>query len=214
MTAAPRTIGVWAARVLAGLAAAAAFGGPQTAPTPAEGPAARAGESIDRAWDHVSSSVAEALLTVRVRVARLERLKEDGLRVTIEVHGSDVQLSGQVEHGANVRLAERVAASVNGVRTVRSRVTAAGEGAAVEPPVAHVLGKVEHTVADALLEARVKGRLLGELGKTAFQVSVDASNGVVTLSGTVPDAERRRLASTVAKSTSGVKEVRDLLAVQ
>ena len=81
----------------------------------------------------------------------------------------------------------------------------------LEPPVAHALGQVEHGFADALLEARVKARLLGELGKVAFKIRVDATSGVVTLSGTVPDGDRRRLATSIARSMSGVKEVRDLL---
>ena len=183
-------------------------------PTSAEGPATRAGGSIDRAWGHVSATVGEALLMIRVRVALLERLKEDGLRVTIEVHGGNVELSGQVERSANVPLAERVAASVDGVRAVHSRVTVAPDGQVVEPPVAHVLGKVERAFADVLLEAKVKARLLADLGKVAFEIEVSASSGVVTLSGTVPDADRRRLATRIVRSTSGVKELRDQLSVQ
>lgn len=187
---------------------------PATTPTPAQGPAARAGGSIDHAWGQVSASVGEALLMTRVRVALLERLKEDGLRVTIEAHGGNIELSGQVERSANVQLAERVAASVDGVRTVHSSVTLAANGQALEPPVAHVLGKVERGFADVLLEARVKVRLLSELGKVAFEVEVDAASGVVTLKGTVPDADRRKLATGIVRSTSGVKEVRDQLTVK
>ncbi|MBZ5588448.1 MAG: BON domain-containing protein [Acidobacteriia bacterium] len=187
---------------------------PATTPTPAQGPAARAGGSIDHAWGQVSASVGEALLMTRVRVALLERLKEDGLRVTIEAHGGNIELSGQVERSANVQLAERVAASVDGVRTVHSSVTLAANGQALEPPVAHILGKVERGFADVLLEARVKVRLLSELGKVAFEVEVDAARGVVTLKGTVPDADRRKLATGIVRSTSGVKEVRDQLTVK
>jgi len=196
-----------------GLAAATAGAG-TAAPTPTAGPAERAGESIDRAWGHVSASVGEALLMTRVRVALLERLKEDGLRVTIEVHGGSVELSGQVEKSENVQLAERVAASVDGVRSVRSRVTVVTGDRVAEPPVAHVLGKVERSFADALLDARVKARLLAELGKVAFDIEVDATQGVVTLSGAVPDADRRRLAVGIARTTSGVKEVRDQFTVK
>jgi hyperosmotically inducible periplasmic protein len=197
-----------------GLAAATAGAGTAAAPTPTAGPAERAGGSIDRAWGHVSVTVGEALLMTRVRVALLERLKEDGLRVTIEVHGGRVELSGQVEKSANVQLAERVAASVDGVRSVHSRVTMVTGDNVAEPPVAHVLGKLERSFADALLDARVKARLLAELGKVAFDIEVDATQGVVTLSGAVPDADRRRLAAGIARTTSGVKEVRDQLTVK
>jgi hyperosmotically inducible protein len=196
------------------LATLLASGAGAAGPTPTPGPASRVGGALDEQWGRVSESVSEALLIVRIRVALLERLKEDGLRVTINARDGAVELSGQVEKRDSAELAGRVAGSVDGVRSVKNRVTVATDVHAVEPPVAHVLGRVEHTVADALLEARVKGRLLGELGKVAFRIGVDATSGVVTLSGTVPDAERQKVAAGVAKATSGVKEVRDQLTVQ
>lgn len=182
------------------------------APTP--GPAARAGSAIDRAWDQVTDSVGEALLVTRIRVALLDRLKEDGLRVSIATHDGVVDLSGAVKNRSSVELAARSAASVRGVRSVRSRVTLADGTQGPEPPVARVVGTVERSVGDALLEARVKGRLLEQLGKVAFKVDVDAADGVVTLSGAVPDAARRKLAADIARATSGVRDVRDRLAVK
>jgi len=199
------------AAALAGLIACAAHA---AAPTPSPGPAARVGHAIDRAWDTVQDQVADALLVARVRVALLERLKEDGMRITIEVHGASVELSGQVERRENADLAERVAASVGGVRKVHSRVTVAPSGEVLEPPIAHALGRAERAVGNALLETRVKARLLEDLGRVAFNIEVHAVDGVVSLSGTVPDAARRDLAVQVAKATKGVKELHDLLKVK
>jgi osmotically-inducible protein OsmY len=187
------------------------IGGEAVPPTPTQGPAARVGGTLDKTWSTVQGQVADVLLLTRIRVALLERLKEEGMRVTIEVHGGSVDLSGQVERRENVELAERVAASVSGVRTVRSRVTLAPNGQVLEPPIAHALGKAERAVADALLEAKVKARLLEELGKVAFNIEVEATNGAVSLSGTVPDSARQQLAVKVATATAGVKELHDLL---
>ncbi len=194
------------------LAASGAGAAGVVAPTP--GPAARAGSAIDRAWDQVTDSVGEALLVTRIRVALLNRLKEDGLRVSIATHDGVVDLSGAVKNRSSVELAARAAASVKGVRSVRSRVTLADGTQGPEPPVARVVGTVERSVGDALLEARVKGRLLEQLGKVAFKVDVDAADGVVTLSGAVPDAARRKLAADIARATSGVRDLRDRLAVK
>ena len=184
------------------------------APTPTPGPAARVGGTLDQAWTTVQAQVVDVLLLTRIRVALLERLKEEGMRVTIEVHAGSVDLSGQVERHENVELAERVAASVNGVRTVRNRVTLAPSGQVLEPPIAHALGKAERAVTNALLEAKVKARLLEELGKVAFDIEVGATDGIVSLSGTVPDSARGKLAVKIAKATPGVKEVHDLLKVK
>jgi osmotically-inducible protein OsmY len=191
-----------------------ACGGEAGAPTPTPGPAARVGGTLDHAWTTVQGQVADVLLLTRIRVALLERLKEEGMRVTIEVHGGSVDLSGQVERRENVELAERVAASVNGVRTVRSRVTLAPSGQVLEPPIAHALGKAERAVTNALLQAKVKARLLEELGKVAFDIEVEATDGIVSLSGTVPDGTREKLAVKIAKGTPGVKELHDLLKVK
>ena len=209
-----RMAGAVPAAVACALALTWPRAGVAASPTPTPGPAARVGGAIDHGWSHVSGSVAEALLIVRLRVALLERLGEDGMRVTINAHEGAVELTGQVEKRENVELAGRIAASVDGVKSVTNRVLVVPEGQASEPPVAHALGKVEHTVADALLEARVKARLLGEMGKVAFKVGVDATGGVVTLSGAVPDADRRRVAVRVARETSGVKELLDHLTIQ
>ena len=191
---------------------AVARGGGASAPTP--GPAERVGGAIDRGWGQVSRSVSDALLVARVRVALLERLKEDGLRVTIDAHEGNVEISGRVEKPENAELAGRVAGSVDGVRAVKSRVVFSADGQVIEPPVAHALGQLERDFADALLEARIRARLLAELGTVAFKVGVDVKGGVVVLSGTVPDADRRRLATGIVRSSSGVKEVRDLMVVK
>jgi osmotically-inducible protein OsmY len=203
-----------AALVVVAIVVAAARMSWAAAPTPTPGPVARVGGAIDRAWSQVADSVSDALLATRIRVALLNHLKEDGLRVTIEANDAHVTLSGAVKNRPSVDLAPRVARSVKGVRSVESRISLAGENDASEPPVARVVGKVERGVSDALLDARVKTRLLEELGKVAFKVEVDSSDGVVSLSGTVPDAPRQRLAVSIARSTSGVKEVHDLLTVE
>ncbi len=183
-------------------------------PTPTPGPAAKVGGAIDRAWSTVQDGVADALLVTRVRVALLERLKEDGMRVTIQVHGTTVELSGRVEKPENAELAGKVAASVSGVRAVQNRVTVVPSGQVAEPPIAHALGEAERAVANALLEAKVKARLLEELGRVAFDVEVEAKDGVVTLSGTVPDTARAEVVVRVARATKGVRELHDLLKVK
>lgn len=55
--------------------------------------------------------------------------------------------------------------------------------------------------------------LAAEIGRHAFDLEVECSDGVVSLRGTVPDEERHRIALRAAESTSGVKKVIDLLRV-
>jgi len=179
--------------------------------TPTPGPAARLGGTLDKTWSTVQGQVADVLLLTRVRVALLEHLGSDGLRVQVAAKDGIVELSGNVEKRSSEELAEQVARSVNGVREVRSRIRLSPEAQGAEPPIARVVGKVEREVADAVLEGKVKTALLEELGKVAFDIEVEATDGVVSLSGTVPDTAREKLAVKVAKGTPGVRELHDLL---
>jgi len=94
--------------------------------------------------------------------------------------------------------------------TLRLEVEAAAPESAVERAVRTAGSEVE----DALLEAHVKVRLIDEIGKAAFAIEVEAVDGVVSLSGTVPDESRRQLARDTARRTSGVVELHDLLRIE
>jgi osmotically-inducible protein OsmY len=184
------------------------------APTPTPGPAARAGGTLDRTWSGVQDQVADMLLLTRIRVALLEHLSSDGMRVQLQVRGGVVELSGKVEKRSSEELAEAVARSVSGVREVHNGVTLSPDAQAAGPAVARAIDKVEREVADAVLEGKVKAGLLEELGQVAFDIEVEATDGVVSLSGTVPDGARRELAVKIAKKTTGVKELHDFLKVK
>jgi len=190
--------------------AATGWAAPQEA-TP--GPAARAGETVDHAWLAVRDDVTEALLATRVRIALLEHLKGDGLKVRMEIDGSRVTLRGEVTRRSSQELAEEVVKSVSGVKEVRNHITVAEEGAATKPPLTAAADKVEREVNDAWLEASVKAHLLEELGRVAFAIEVEATDGVVSLSGSVPDSARRELAVKAAKKARGVIQVHDLLRI-
>jgi osmotically-inducible protein OsmY len=202
------------AALLVGFAFLLACDGRAASTTPTPGPAARVGGTLDKAWIDVQGQVADALLLTRVRLALLEHLGSDGLRVQVAARDGIVELSGKVEKRSSEELAEPVARSVSGVRKVRNRVTLSPDAQASEPPVASVVGKVEREVADALLEGKVKTRLLEELGKVAFDIEVEATDGVVSLSGTVPDGAREKLAVQITRETPGVTELHDLLKVR
>ena len=53
-----------------------------------------------------------------------------------------------------------------------------------------------------------------EIGRYALDLEVEATDGVVSLRGKLPDRLRKRLALDTAKETQGVKTVIDLLDVR
>lgn len=175
-----------------------------TVPTPRS----RAGSEEVREQD-----VSDARLEAEVRLALLEKLGTDGLDVKADALGGRVRLSGVVDKRSTQELAEEVARSVSGVQGVDSAI-AVREAGTPGTPVARAVGRAENEVGDAILEMRVGRNLLGEIGRYALDLEVEATDGVVSLRGTLPDRERKSLALRVARETSGVRRVVDLLKVQ
>jgi osmotically-inducible protein OsmY len=174
-----------------------------TVPTPRS----EAGSEAIREQD-----VADARLEADVRVALLEKLSDDALGVTVDASRGRVKLIGVVDKRSTQELAEEVAKSVPGVQSVDNQLSAR-EAPPESTAVGKAVGHTEREVDDAILEMRVGKNLLGEIGRYALDLEVEATEGVVSLRGTLPDPERKSLALKVARETTGVKQVVDLLKV-
>jgi hyperosmotically inducible periplasmic protein len=78
--------------------------------------------------------------------------------------------------------------------------------------------KVGAVIADATADARITGTIKAKLVKdptlSALQISVNTTDGVVTLSGSVGSAEEVRQAMKVALETDGVREAISTLQVK
>ena len=126
-----------------------------------------------------------------------------GIKVTVD--RTTAILVGEVPTRAAQELAEEVALSVEGIKSVKNRLQVAG-------------GKDKNDTgeetADAYLETKVKRNLYSEIGKRARQIEVEAVDGVVSLRGTVPDESRKQIALDTATKTKGVKRVVDLINVK
>jgi len=166
-----------------------------------------AGAAPARASD---STLKDAVTHVKVRVALLEKLGTDAIHVDVDANGGNVMLSGTVDKKPTEELAKEVALSVEGVQHVEDHIMLKAEGNP-ETPVGNAVGHAESEVKDAILEGRVKGRLLDEVGENAMKIEVEASNGVVSLRGTVPSSNVQKTALRTARSTKGVTKVLDLL---
>src|SRR3954462_432244 len=146
---------------------------------------------------------------IEIRDLMLEKGHEAALGIRVRVDGETAILTGTVPTRAAQELAEEVAKSVDGIKKVDNRLQI--KPAAGGPPPAHT---AEQEMADAHLEMRVKKQLNGEIGKYSKQIEVEATDGVVSLRGTVPDANRKKLALDTAGKTEGVKRVIDLIKIK
>lgn len=154
-----------------------------------------------------------ALRELKIRAGLLQNLKLDAFGIGIDIFGDTATLTGEVHQAASKIVAEEVALTVDGVNDVDNRIEVKSEEKTDETAVARAVDKVGDRVANALLEARVKTRLFEDLGRTAFDVEVEAADKTVVLRGTVPDDSRRELAVKTAEKTDGVDKVHDLITV-
>ena len=145
-----------------------------------------------------------ALTELKVRAALLEKFGTDALGIKVTVVGDRVTLTGAVSKRSTEELAEEVARSVEGVKKVDLRLEVVSSGGQTG-------GNAEAEANDSLLESKVKMALASEIGRHAWKVEVEATDGVVSLRGTVPDRERREIAVKAAKNTKGVRKVVDLI---
>ena len=74
--------------------------------------------------------------------------------------------------------------------------------------------KTEIAIEDTEITAKVKAAIFAEPGLKTLQISVDTVKGVVTLSGTVDSAPSSDKAKALAGAVSGVKDVKNQLAVK
>lgn len=151
-----------------------------------------AGEQIDDSA--LTASVKSALIADPVTKAR---------QIDVEVRRGVVQLNGFVDSAAEKSQATTVATGINGVMEVQNNL-------AVNTATATV-GEV---IDDSILTAKVKAKLIESSDTKAHEINVETKLGVVHLSGFVDTANAKAKASELARSVSGVKEVKNEISVK
>ncbi len=146
---------------------------------------------------------ADASLVNDVRDALARAPDIDASRINVSVDGGEAYLTGTVPTEEQTRMAHEVAHSVPGVRNVhvdRLRVVSADsdENVRTAPAVSSADEAIHDEVHEALEHTR---------GIDASDVHVRVHNGVVYLSGYVPNNSQRVYAHDVAHSVDGVREV-------
>lgn len=83
-----------------------------------------------------------------------------------------------------------------------------------QPAPETTLARVGHYISDSALTTKVKASLLADKGLSGSDISVETTNGVVTLSGTAENDAQVKLAEQEVRSLKGVKDVRNEVKVQ
>jgi hyperosmotically inducible protein len=138
-------------------------------------------------------------------------MRKTGMRVFIVVAGS-LLLAGCAQRGERTEQPQAPPGAPNAASEPRSEAgeAARSAGQAAEEAVRGAGQAAEN----AVLTAKVKNALIITRGIDTSNLNVDTTkDGVVTLRGSVPTAEMKRLVEKTAKNVEGVRAVRNTLSV-
>ncbi len=150
---------------------------------------------------------ADWTVTLSVKLALLEKLGTDSLHMDVETTAGDVTLKGTCVKRETVELAQSVAKSVTGVKSVKSDLHVEAN---VNNPsqTAVAAGETEAELKDAMLSTKIRLALVEKMGTDGFKIGTTAASGVVTLEFEKEfTSARRSEAAKLVKAVDGVTKV-------
>src|SRR5688572_19939546 len=116
--------------------------------------------------------------------------------------------------GAGERVRTTVQDKVGEIRTEDIKRELERAGLVVREKLTKAGEVISDATADARITAAIKGKFLKEPGLSSLSISVDTTDGLVTLSGTARSHEEVTRAVRIALDTDGVKKVVSTLQVR
>lgn len=158
----------------------------------------------------------DATITATVKAQLLADPATEGFDINVDTVSGVVTLRGGADNDADKQTAARIASAVHGVKRVNNEITVAAKGTdkRTEANTATLSGEARATAkdvaeetGDAWVTTKVKTQLLAATDIEGSAIDVKTENGVVHLSGTLPDATMKARAIEVARGTEGVLKV-------
>ena len=163
-----------------------------------EPPAQPAGDAPGKA----RRSISDMWVTSAVKMRLIADDRTPGLDVNVDTTGGKVTLFGTVPSQTAKAAAEEDAKKVSGVTTVANELE-------IVPSSQKEAVKED----DGRIKDRVKDALAQQDELRDLSIGVEVENGVARLTGSVPSQEQRIRAAVAARTTPGVRAVRDELRV-
>jgi hyperosmotically inducible protein len=170
------------------------------APLTAQSTTDKVEKKMDQAKDTVKSAVTDSWITSKTKIALFADERVKGMQVGVDTKNGVVHLRGKVDSDEAKQAAAEVAKGVEHVKSVKNDLQV------VSPAVRKAVDASDKDIAKAV-EARMAQD--AQLKK----VDVRADGGVVTLTGEVPSIVAAAKASERAFTVSGVKSVKNELAI-
>jgi osmotically-inducible protein OsmY len=150
----------------------------------------------------VGEEIDDATITTKVEAKLTGDPEVSAFNVDVDTNDGVVRLSGEVEKPEAKAEAEKLARETEGVRRVINDITV-GPGR-----------DAGDRLSDTEITTKIKAKITGDGDLSPFNINVDTKDGVVTLRGTVKSMESKQEAERIARETSGVKKVDNMLQVE
>jgi len=148
--------------------------------------------------------VDDAALLTSVKSALISNPVTEAGEINVDVNRGIVKLSGFVDTSKEKSEAAQVAKSVDGVKEVQNDIAIKAAGST----------STGEYIDDSMITAKVKTALITSPDTKAHQINVETEAGVVQMSGFVDSEKAKSAATTVAKSVTGVKGVKNELSIK
>jgi hyperosmotically inducible periplasmic protein len=154
--------------------------------------------------DSVGAAISDSAITTKVKANFLgdERLK--GSHIKVATTNGVVTLSGSATGADSKAAAEDIAKNVDGVKSVDDELTSPSSSGSMHKAVA----KTERVGSDSWITTKVKSEIMSDSVSKGFKVSVKTVNGVVMLSGVLPNDDAVAHVKDLAEKVEGVKSVK------
>ena len=154
--------------------------------------------------DSVGAGISDSAITTKVKANFLgdERLKGSHIKVTTT--NGVVTLTGSATGADSKAAAEDIAKNVDGVKSVDDELTSPSSSGSMHKAVA----KTERVGSDSWITTKVKSEIMADSVSKGFKVSVKTVNGVVMLSGVLPNDDAVAHVKDLAEKVEGVKSVK------
>lgn len=162
------------------------------------------GDKIDGSMKKVDGYMDDSATTAKVKAALVDDKTIKSTDISVNTAKGVVTLSGFVGSQMQAERAVAVTTSVEGVKSVSDKL--------------HVKDEATHSVkayiGDTAITSKLKAMLLADDIVPSRSVTVETTNGVIQLSGTVKTQAQFDRAENIAKAIDGVKSVKNDLVVK
>ncbi|PJI46187.1 MAG: transport-associated protein [Pseudomonas sp.] len=148
----------------------------------------------------------DATLAARVKSKLLLEKRGEGLDIKVTSRAGAITLEGTAASDEASQQAAHLAAQTEGVTAVDNRLKVDPDAASTQK-LEKSVGDAQAAVSDAWITSQIKAGILAVHALQGLSIGVSTRDGVVTLSGQVPNADERQQLIDSARKTRGVHAV-------